>query len=58
MPQGVCHIVYIFLGYSSGKGITVPSLIIAGYVWQILGRRTFLVPKSVSSPEKAHPKLD
>ena len=32
-------------------GITVPSFIIVGYVWQISGRGPFCPPSSVSSPE-------
>ena len=30
---GVCHVIYTFFGYSSGKVLTVLSFIIVGYVW-------------------------
>ena len=41
------------------QGVTMPSFIIVGYVWQILGRGgSFCTPPpSVSSPRKAHPEL-
>ena len=38
ITQGVCHVIYIFFGSSLAK---VPSFIIVGYVWQILGRGFF-----------------
>ena len=39
--QGVCQVIYIFLWILLRQGITVPSFIIVGYVWQILGRGPF-----------------
>ena len=36
--QILCHVIYISFGSSLGKIITVPSVIIFGYVRQILGR--------------------
>ena len=59
--HSMCHMIHIFFGSSLG-GATVPSFIIVGYVWQILGMGAFLSPsppppsKSMSSPEKAHPE--
>ena len=41
------------------QGITVPSFAIAGFVWEIWGRRPFCPPHpptSVSSPEKVYPE--
>ena len=42
--QAMCRVIYIFLG--SSLSITVPSFIIVGYVWQILGRGPFCHPLS------------
>ena len=42
------NIFWIFFG----EGITVPSLIIVGYVWQILGRGAFLPPSIREKPQK------
>ena len=42
------HNFWIFLRL----GITVPSFIIAGYVWQILGRGTFLSPPIREQPQE------
>ena len=54
--ERVSHDSYIFWIFFR-SGITVPSLIIVGHVWQILGRGAFLPhPPSVSSPENAHPE--
>ena len=47
------YIFWIFFRY----GITMPSFIIVGYLWQILGMGPFCYPPSVSSPKSAHPEL-
>ena len=41
--MGVSHDSYIFLIFFR-QGLTVPSFIIVGYVWQILGRGPFCSP--------------
>ena len=41
------YIFWIFFRYS----VTVPSFIIAGHVWQILGRRAFLPPHPWAGPK-------
>ena len=42
---------YIFWSFF-GLGITVPSFIIVGYMWQILGREPFLSRTSMSRPKR------
>ena len=43
--KGVCHLIFIFWIFFTW-GMTVPSFIFVGYVWQILGRRGFFAPPS------------
>ena len=43
--QGVCRVIYIFFGSSLGKlGINVASFIVAGYVWQFIGKGGLFAP--------------
>ena len=42
--QRVSHVIYIF--------IKVPSFIIVGYVWQIVGRGAILPPHPWATPKK------
>ena len=53
--RGVPCYFYIFCIFFK-SGISVPSFIIVGYVWQILGWEAFTSP-SVSSPEKIDPEM-
>ena len=53
--HGVSDMIYIFFLIFFRQGTTVPSSIIVGYVWQILGRGVFCSPTR-EQPEKAHPK--
>ena len=53
--RGEARDLYIFL-FLFMEGIALPSFIILGYVWQILGRKAFLALLSMGSPEKAHPE--
>ena len=55
--QGVCQVIYIIFWIFFRSGITVPSIIYVGYVWQILGKGDLSPPPpSLSSPENAHPE--
>ena len=49
--EGVSHNAYIFVS-SYRLSIVVPSFIIIGYVWHILGRRVFLLPIICEQPRK------
>ena len=49
--EGVSHDAYIFVS-SYRLSIVVPSFIIIGYVWHILGRRVFLLPTICEQPRK------
>ena len=41
--EGVCHVIYISFGSSLGR-VKVPSFIIVGYEWDILGREGVFAP--------------
>ena len=53
ITQGVCHVIHIFFGSSLAK-VELPSFIIVGYVWQILGRG-FLIPHPPLFPIREQP---
>ena len=53
--HGMSDMIYIFFLIFFRQGTTVPSSIIVGYVWQILGRGAFCSPTR-EQPEKARPK--
>ena len=47
----VCHVIHIFFGFYLGK-LTVPSFMIAGYVWQIVRREILFAPHPWAAPKK------
>ena len=49
--QGVCHVIHIFFECSLGK-VKLPSFIIVGYLWQILGRGDLFGPSIREQPRK------
>ena len=53
--QGLCHVIHISFWSSLGK-IYLPSLIIVGYVWQIIGRGCLFAPRPPSPIRDQPPK--
>ena len=49
--QGVCHVIHMLFGSSLGK-LWLPSFIIVGFVWQILGKGAFLPIPFLEQPQK------
>ena len=52
--QGLCQVIHIFCIFF-GEGITAPSFIIVGYVWQILGRAGLFGPPPIREQRRKSP---
>ena len=51
--QGVSYVIHMILG--SSLGITVPSFIIVGYIWQVLRRGNIFAPHPWTTPKRPIP---